>query len=319
MLLRPEALRRYFFSINDNGSLMSRSAMRRFSDYTTETEELEVFMMHSIKTCVVVLCLFNIASSLPLRADQGQDSDANAPEEMLFENVTVASIKEMDLRESPGIVSVVTADEVKNSGARDLIDVLRLVPGIEFGSDVQGYVSLGIRGMWASNGSVELLIDGNEMNEPLYSDLMFSNQFPVDQIKRIEIIRGPGSAIYGGSAELCVINIVTKDTKDIKGFAGSATYGVTSTYAQRGDGSLSYGIPLGLEDGIVSSVFLGQGRRSDLPYTDFNGNTYNMTDNSSITPLNANVKLKYQGLNVDAMVDSLHTQQKDEYGINLPA
>ncbi|HEX7413290.1 MAG TPA: TonB-dependent receptor plug domain-containing protein, partial [Bacteroidia bacterium] len=138
-------------------------------------------------------------------------------EKLINSLISVASKKPLNVRESPSIVTLVTADEIKNSGARDLVDVLRLVPGIDFGMDVEGVVGIGMRGNWAHEGKVLLLLDGQEMNEILYATTQFGNHFPIDQIKKIEIIRGPGSAIYGGYAEYGVINIVTKQGGDING------------------------------------------------------------------------------------------------------
>ena len=65
--------------------------------------------------------------------------------------VSVASLKAMSLRESPGIVSVVTREDMLSWGARDLVDVLRMVPGFYLGVDVQGAVGVGIRGNWRNN------------------------------------------------------------------------------------------------------------------------------------------------------------------------
>src|SRR5690349_6671318 len=60
----------------------------------------------------------------------------------------VAAKKPLSLRDSPGVVTLITAEEIQNSGARDLVDVLRMVPGIEFASDALGVVGLTIRGNW---------------------------------------------------------------------------------------------------------------------------------------------------------------------------
>ncbi len=128
-------------------------------------------------------------------------TEASALQEALNKKVNVSSKKPLSLRETPGIVSVVSAEEIANAGARDLIDVLRMVPGFEFSTDIEFQVGLGIRGNWAIEGKALLLLDGIEINETLYQNTQLGNRFPVDQIERIEIIRGPGSAIYGGTAE----------------------------------------------------------------------------------------------------------------------
>jgi outer membrane receptor protein involved in Fe transport len=146
-------------------------------------------------------------------------------EELLNMKMTVASKSGGTLREQPGILSVITGEEIRRSGARDLIDVLRLAPGFYFGLDVNGVTGIGMRGNWGHEGKILLLMDGQEMNDLTYYIYPYGNHFPVDQIKRIEIIRGPGSALYGGAAELGVINIITKSGEDINGFSGSITLG----------------------------------------------------------------------------------------------
>lgn len=143
-------------------------------------------------------------------------------EELLNQKVTVASRRAISQREAPGILSVISADDIEKNGARDMIDVLRLVPGFNFNFDVEGVVGVSIRGNWGHEGKVLLMLDGQEMNEILYSTTIFGGHFPIDQIHRIEIIRGPGSSIYGGYAELGVINIITKSGEQIEGVQASS-------------------------------------------------------------------------------------------------
>lgn len=131
-------------------------------------------------------------------------------EEFINSLISTSTQKSLPSRYSPNIVTLVTEEEIRNMGARDLIDVLRLIPGFHFAQDQKGNVGLGIRGNWANEGKVLLMIDGKEMNDLYTAHLYFGNHYPVDMIKRIEILRGPGSAIYGGFAEFGVINIVTR-------------------------------------------------------------------------------------------------------------
>src|SRR4051812_788420 len=67
-------------------------------------------------------------------------------EELLNVEISVASKKALTLRESPGIVTLITQDEIRNSGAHDLMEVLSMVPGLYFGVDVEGVVGIGVRG-----------------------------------------------------------------------------------------------------------------------------------------------------------------------------
>ena len=161
--------------------------------------------------------------------------DALSLQDLMNIKISVASIKELTPRESPGVISYISAEEIRESGANDLMDVLRMVPGFDFAMDVEGVVGLGVRGNWAHEGKVLMLIDGQEMNEGLYSSLQFGNHYSVENINRIEIIRGPGSAIYGGNAEYAVINIITNDAKDLHGIKFSGLYGQTAkSFAHRG-------------------------------------------------------------------------------------
>src|SRR5262245_56056053 len=98
-------------------------------------------------------------------------------EELMSIPVSVASKSELPVRESPGIISVITEQEIKNSGARDLIDVLSLIPGVQFGSDVQGVAGISIRGNWAYEGKVLVLLDGQMMNETLFATVNIGNHF----------------------------------------------------------------------------------------------------------------------------------------------
>ncbi|HXD92780.1 MAG TPA: TonB-dependent receptor plug domain-containing protein, partial [Bacteroidia bacterium] len=238
-------------------------------------------------------------------------------EKLINSLISVASKKPLNVRESPSIVTLVTAEEIKNSGARDLIDVLRLVPGVDFGVDVQGVVGIGMRGNWAHEGKVLILLDGQEMNEILYATTQFGNHFPIDQIKKIEIIRGPGSAIYGGYAEYGVINIITKQGGDINGVAVSGIYGQSEKDYMRRNINLSAGKKLGDFEWSVSGM-IGQGQRSDQNYTDVHGNSYSMIGNSALNPAFANIGVSYKGLSFRAIGDFYHTTTQDGYDAIYP-
>jgi outer membrane cobalamin receptor len=233
-------------------------------------------------------------------------------EKLINSLIAVASKKPLNTRESPSIVSLITEDEIKKSGARDLIDVLRLVPGIDFGVDVEGVVGLGMRGNWAHEGKVLLLLDGQEMNEIMFATTQFGNHFPIEQIKKIEVIRGPGSAIYGGFAEYGVINIVTRQGDDINGIIASGTYGqMESTYARR---NVNLSVGKKTEDYEYSlSGMIGQGQRSDQDFTDFDDSTYNMAGNSNLNPAYFNGYFGYKDLSVRCIGDFYQTSVRDSY------
>lgn len=130
--------------------------------------------------------------------------------------VVTAAKMEQPINEAPATIEVVTEQEIERYGLRTLADVLRLVPGIDMASIInQMYFCP--RGLNAkrANSSVLCLMDGHPYNEitrgtidPFWVSLV--------NVKRIEIIKGPGSALYGANAFAGVINIITKDAADVK-------------------------------------------------------------------------------------------------------
>ena len=145
--------------------------------------------------------------------------------------VKISTKSETKLSEAPAIVSVVTTEEIKNSGARDLRDVLRTIPGFQLGMREIGYTTIGIRGVITPNSEkVKIMIDGVSINENLEGSgtVVFADMV-LDNIERIEIIRGPGSALYGTNAFMGVINIISKKAEDIDGVIATVKGGSYKT------------------------------------------------------------------------------------------
>lgn len=233
-------------------------------------------------------------------------------EKLINQSIEVASRKPLSAKKSPSVVSVITAEEIEKSGARDLVDILQMVPGIDFNMDVQGSIGISIRGIWAQEGKVLLLLDGQEMNEIAFASLQFNQGYPISQIKKIEVIRGPGSASYGGYAEYAVINIITKNGEDIKGVNASSTIGQTAnTYARQ---NINLSIGQKMNDFSYSlSGYLNHGQRSNLNYTDVYGSTYSMVGNSTLNALNINFGVQYKGLSFRYIQDNLYTTERDQF------
>jgi outer membrane cobalamin receptor len=246
-------------------------------------------------TILLVTSLFAIAQeeTPPPAAEPEKDYFALSLEDLMNIPVSVASKSELTVRESPGIISVVTEQEIKNSGARDLIDVLSLIPGVQFGGDVQGVAGMGIRGNWAYEGKVLVLLDGQMMNEILYATVNLGNHFDVNNIDRVEVIRGPGSSIYGGFAELGVVNIITKSGKKLDGGNVAVRYGQTNnTYARQ---SVSVALGKGKDDFEYSiKGFFSRGNRSGEDMYDSTGYTFSLADKNTIntTHINAGIRIK---------------------------
>ncbi|MCP4107189.1 MAG: TonB-dependent receptor [Desulfobacteraceae bacterium] len=131
--------------------------------------------------------------------------------------VTVATKTEITAQEAPAIVSVISAKEIRNMGARDIIDVLRTVPGFDMcqnnGLPLHGIVIRGIQSP-SANDKTRIMINGHSMQAFWGDPQQHFDRLPIASIKKIEIIRGPGSALYGTGAFSGVINIITKQGGD---------------------------------------------------------------------------------------------------------
>lgn len=245
--------------------------------------------------------------------DSLKGTQANSElEKVLNSLVKVASQKSQKTRNSPGIVTLITEEEIKNSGARDLIDVLRLVPGFTFGSDQNGRIGVGLRGNWANEGKVLLLIDGQEMNDVYQSNLAFGNHYPVDLIKRIEVIRGPGTAIYGGFAEYAVINIITLSGAEFSGLKAEWIYG--NMRDTRGRFNRYFYAGKTWKDFTINfTTYTGDGQRSDRPhfgqYRDDLidslgiGRSVSLSDESDLNPSFTNLFVRWKDLTVRSTID----------------
>src|SRR5262245_19539947 len=200
---------------------------------------------------VACLSVLGVGFAFPQSAE-AEELEGLSLEELLNMELDVAARKARTIRESPGIVSVITHEEIVASGARDMMDLLLRVPCLAFGMDVNGVVGIGVRGVWAHEGKALLLVDGQEMNENLYTSTQWGNHIPLDLVERIEIIRGPGSAIYGGYAELAVINVITRGGRALDGAHASVAYGQTMDDFGHRMASLAYGKKL--ENGLDFSI-----------------------------------------------------------------
>ena len=238
--------------------------------------------------------------------------DTLSLQDLMNVKITVASARELTPRESPGIVSYITAEDIRATGARDLMDVLMLVPGFEFGVDVEGVVGLGVRGNWAHEGKVVLLINGMEMNETLYSTLQFGNHYNADDIERIEIIRGPGSALYGGFAAYAVINVITRKPQTGKEVNAS----LNASTGTRGVSRTGFSLYQGLQQQELNtslSISYSESERSQERYTDVYGSSYGMHQNSELNNLNINGQFRYSNTKLQFIADNFHTTSRDEY------
>jgi iron complex outermembrane receptor protein len=168
----------------------------------------------------VCLPLFAIgAESAPAETPDAMDEEA-----LLFgeiPSVTSASRYEQPVTKAPASVSIVSADQIKKYGYRTLAAVLGSLPGFLATYD-RVYNHIGVRGFSPPgdyNVRLLVLVDGHRINENLddYSAIGRDFILDVDNIERVEVVRGPASSLYGSSAFLGVVNVITKRGRDLQG------------------------------------------------------------------------------------------------------
>lgn len=133
--------------------------------------------------------------------------------------VTTASKEPVKVNRTPAAIYVITQEDIRQSGASSIPEVLRLAPGVEVARIDSDSWSLGVRGFGSAlSRSVLVLIDGRTVYTPLFAGVWWQVQDTLlEDVERIEVIRGPGGTIWGANAVNAVINIITKDAKATHG------------------------------------------------------------------------------------------------------
>ncbi|MEW6599341.1 MAG: TonB-dependent receptor [Nitrospirota bacterium] len=181
-----------------------------------------------------IIFILLITCSTSYAQDLAELKSETAEELLMFfeeEELVIATRHETPVRKAPAIATVITDKEIRDMGARNLVDVLKMVPGLGVSISEQGFHMLEARGIKTLlSEKVLMMIDGHSLNRNFVgSAFRHFDDLPVDNIKRIEIVRGPGSALYGANAFVAVINIITKSADEIDGLRLTAERGSFDT------------------------------------------------------------------------------------------
>jgi len=181
-----------------------------------------------------------------------------------------ASKFEQKATAAPSSTTVITSDEIKRYGYRTLADVLGSVQGFYVSYD-RNYDFLGARGVNLGdfNSRVLLLVNGHRINNDLNDGALVGTAFilDVDLIDRVEIIRGPGSVLYGNNAFFGVINVITRQGKQVGGVEASGMYGSYDAYSGRV--TIGNQFTNGLQF-LLSGTIYGSDGPDNLFYPEFN-------------------------------------------------
>ena len=159
----------------------------------------------------------------------GADSDFTSfsLEDLMAVEVTTASKRAERASEAAAAVFVLTRDDISRSGAVTVADALRLVPGVNVAQINANSWAVTVRGFNSRfSNKLLVMIDGRSVYTPLFSGTLWDQQnIVLEDVERIEVVRGPGGALWGANAVNGVINIITRSSRDTKGVMAKAAGG----------------------------------------------------------------------------------------------
>lgn len=230
-----------------------------------------------MKRLLNILLLFSLISTC---ATPALAAEEGALEFSLEQMVVTATKTEKSLKEVAASVSVITPEMIWDSSAKSLADLLPLLPGgsIETRGSLGGISGISIRGLNGGPGSqkILLLLDGRPANFAYSGDINW-NSIPLENVERVEVIRGPASALYGANALGGVINVITK--KPTKNTTTLKTQGGTN------DTQIYSLLHMGKEDKLAYVVTLGSGKSDGhRPNGDYEDKDYTLKLDYAINP-----------------------------------
>lgn len=232
---------------------MSRSRINR----RTGLLALGVFL--SARLAVSALAQDSVAAV----ADRGLDSLLNTP-------VSTAAKYNQTVRQVAGSVTIVTAEDIRRFGYRTLTDILRTMAGV-YTTNPRAYESVGIRGFGRPtdyNSRILLLLDGHSLFESVWGQASLGNELAINLrgIERVELIRGPSSALYGTGAMFAVINLIPREGTDIGALQADIEAGSLGQQSV----ALITGSRLGANGSIsVSAVYETKDGADDLYFAEY--------------------------------------------------
>ncbi len=156
--------------------------------------------------------------------DQSESAGQSSDEALDLANVVQSAAKGVTtVQEAPAIVTVITSDEIKDRQYVDLIDAVETVPGwMRLDFEHSTFPSTAVRGQIFA---VQFLSDGLSLFDPFTNTPAIGRGQPIETIKRIEMITGPGGVLWGSNSLLGILNVITKDAEDVEGVETGASVG----------------------------------------------------------------------------------------------
>ncbi len=193
-------------------------------------------MMNISRTAILLPVLLH---GMSVQAESGERLEhylSLSLEELMALEVSISTDTKQTRNKAPAVVSVITAEDIKATGATNLVEALEGVPGIHIRASHFGFRPL-VHFRGANATQTLLMVNGASMKDLMWGFGIFWKGLPVSMIERVEIIRGPGSALFGADASAGVINVITKtastiEQSEVGGRVGS--FNTQTAWAQHG-------------------------------------------------------------------------------------
>ncbi|NVK25471.1 MAG: TonB-dependent receptor [Gammaproteobacteria bacterium] len=172
----------------------------------------------SLKSQLSLLSLsISLCLSQQLHAQEQIDFFDMSIEQLINVETQVASIRSESIKDTPSVVTTFSQAEIRSLGVSELFDLMNFVPGFQSvtGEFVSSHKKLQSRGVYLDSGYVLIMVDGVRLNESSFGKAsVYTPYIDLTNVEKVEVIRGPGSEIYGSNAYLGVVNVVTKKSND---------------------------------------------------------------------------------------------------------
>jgi iron complex outermembrane receptor protein len=223
------------FEQGDAGSLTLKRAKLDSNGITGSDSSGESSVCRARSFCRIASLLLLVAILSPAAAhgqQSEQDLESQSLEQLMTIQVTSASKEAEKLSTAPAAIFVITGDDIRRGGFTSIPDALRIVPGLHVAQQSAHVWQVAARGFSSVfNHDMLVLIDGRLVYTPLFGGVWWDVQDPImEDIDRIEVIRGPGGTLWGADAVNGVINIILKEAAKTQGALTSASAGVNDGY-----------------------------------------------------------------------------------------
>lgn len=247
---------------NDNTVSWQQAHKPLYIDTTMQPMQLHASFVRKTLIALALSPLFVVQATLPTMASGSEDNRYLDMDLVQLMQVTVTSVakKPQTLADTPAAVYVISQEDIRRSGATSIPQALAMAPGLQVAQISASKWAVSSRGFGGyTSNKLLVLMDGRSVYSPAYSGVFWDMQNTLlEDIDRIEVIRGPGATVWGANAVNGVINIITKKAQDTQGTLLRASAGTE----ERANGAVRYGGKMG-ENAFARFYVTGNNRDSN--------------------------------------------------------